>query len=209
MSTYVIYAGADGKINSVAPSVYANARSGAGTLTASDADVFVAAGQLWDGVDFYCFEGFLSFDTSSVSGTVTSAVLALALNSDASTQDFTINARASDWGASLTAGDWVAGASLTGLPLRASFASASLSAGYNSFTSDSSFVSSVASPVRLLLSSSRHEGNNQPVGDEYVTFKSSETTGTSEDPKLTIVTPDAGGAARPRRTPLRRGMYLR
>ena len=191
MATFVIYAASsDGYINSNS-ATYATARSGGGTISAVTGAPNTYVGQYYGAPTYYVYEAFLQFDTSSVSGTVASATLAVYIEGDTSTTDFTINARAYDWGASLTTADFVAGASLSGNALRATRATSGLSVGaYNDFTSDSSFASNTADPVRLVLASDRTESNTAPTGAEYVDWYPVATSGTTQDPKLTIVTVD-------------------
>lgn len=198
MPTHVIFTdGSDGYIYSVS-ATYSTARSGAGLTKISTSPdpgyLFDSVGQYFGGGNYYCYEAFLSFDTSVVVNKVLSVTLAMYLDTgnDGSTTDFTANVRAYDWGTPpLTTTDWVAGASLSNNPLRATLASSGVStAAYNSFTSDSSFVDNTANPVRLLISSSRHEGNNTPTGAEYLDFYSYDKSTTTYAPKLTIVTDD-------------------
>jgi hypothetical protein len=197
MATYVIYAdAADGWVYSQ-NATYTTARSG-GTLAADNSGAVTAVGQRLATSVYYCHETFLSFDTSSVVGTPDSASLELyGYSSDTDgVGGWTVNARAYDWGASLTTGDWIAGASLSGNALRATFASSSFAtSAYNAFTAESTFKDNLANPVRLVLSSSRHEAGTVPANstttgdaaDERLIFQTTDTSGTSQDPKLTIV----------------------
>ena len=190
MATYVIYAdAADGYVSSE-NTTYSTARAGS-TLDAQTGYAQVFCGQEKTVGTYYLYEAFLSFDTSSVPAARTSATLSLYVHDDSSTAaDFTINARAYDWGSTLTTGDFVAGASLSGNALRASRSTSGLTLNaYNDLTSDSSFVSNLSNPVRLLLSSSRMENGDVPgtSTQEYIAFRSTDQTGTSNDPKLTIV----------------------
>lgn len=190
MATFVIYADAtDGYINS-SSATYSTARSGGGTLSAVTGAFNTYVGQYYSGPTSYIYEAFLQFDTSSVSGTVNTAVLSVYLAVNEGTA-FTANARAYDWGTALTTADFIAGGSLSGNALRASLATSGLSVEqYVDFTSDSSFASNVASPVRLALSSSRTESNTAPSGPEDIAFYPADNTGTTKDPKLTITTAD-------------------
>lgn len=206
MTTYTIYGDtADGYIVSYA-ATYANARAGSGTLeenTSGTLDV----GQFVIG-DYYCYESFISFDTSSItdSETVSAATLSIYGFFDYSTTNFTVNARTRDWGASLTTGDWVAGASVSANTLLATFASAGFSAsGYNAFTSEVAMLAAVnkTGTTRMMLSSSRHEGNNTPGGDESLSFLSADESGTTTDPKLVVEAAAAGGGFPFRLNPIR------
>jgi hypothetical protein len=138
------------------------------------------------------YEGFVSFDTSSIpdTDTIDSATLSLTAATDASYTDFTIEARTKDWGASLTSVDWVAGADLSGLALLASYATASGWVGTTTyaFTSESAFRSAVSKTgtTYVMVSSSRTRVGNEPSGDEYVSTYSANQSGTTYDPKLVV-----------------------
>ena len=196
MSTFVIYSDtADGYLAST-DSTFSAARAGTGaSLTADSTSSSANVGMTYS-KSYYVYEAALSFDTSVVTGTPSSAVLSLYVALDNSTQDFTANARAVDWGASLTTGNWIAGGSLSGNPLRATRSTAGLTNGaYNDFTQDASFPGNLASPVRLWLSSDRQESNTAPTGSEYINFATADASGTTQDPKLTIVTGAGGGGS--------------
>lgn len=205
MTTLTAYAdAADEYLNSLDPA-YATARSG-GTLSVSpDWTSVLEVGQRYydttgEGDFAYAIrEGFVGFDTSAIGDTdaISAAVLNVTSFEDNSDTDFTIQARLSDWGTSVTTADWVAGGSLSGLTLLATYATSS---GFTANTaydlaSETAFTSNVnkTGSTRMLLCSSRTVGNNTPTGSEYVGIKSADTTGTTSDPKLTV-TYSAGGA---------------
>lgn len=191
MATLTAYAAAaDGYVRSGDPT-YSTARAGA-SLETGDAAAFYNLGQTWNGFNYLIYEVFLSFDTSSIpDDAVISAVeLSLYGNGDLSDTDFDIEARLYDWGASVTTADWVAGASLGGYTLLASRSTSGLSvAGYNAFTENgSNFRDNInkTGTTSILLCSSRHRAGNTPTGNEYVTFFSTDETGTTKDPKLVV-----------------------
>jgi len=139
---------------------------------------------------YWVYEGFISFDTSAIgAGTVTSATLSLCPYQDQSVTDYTLYARARDWGASLTTADWVAGASLSGLTLLASVSTVGISVGsYAALSSESAFASNIntSGSTRIILTSSRHEaGNLPPTGLEYVAWYSAEASAAYR-PKLVV-----------------------
>lgn len=192
MATYTIYSdAADGHVVSTS-SLYSLARDGTGSVSAYPSNTYLTIGQNYSGGSYDCRESFLSFDTSGVAGTITSATLNLYSAFDDSTTDFTARARMYDWGASVTSADFVAGGSLSALTEVANWNSTAYSGSYNTFTN-------VALPAhinqsgttRMLLSSSRQEGNNTPSGREYVTFYSADAAGTTNDPYLYIVASSA------------------
>lgn len=182
----------DGFIEST-NATYAIARTG-GTLSIPNESIFdLIVGQ--DG-GFDCYECFLSFDTSSIpdSDVVSSVVLDTFLTEDRSLgPDFIVEARESNWGASLTTADWISGAILGSLPLMASISTSGIGSidSYKTFTSEPSFTSATnlkTGFVYLMLSSSRHRLGDPPVGDtdEYIAISPASVSGTTEDPKLTI-----------------------
>lgn len=197
MTTATIYAGAaDGVVQSDHTTVYSTARSG-NNLNAGSGAAYGSVGQ-YGTIPYICYEMFLSFDTSSIpdGATISAVTLSLYGKADASDTDFTINARAYDWGASLTTADWIAGASLSGNTLLATFATSGFSAaGYNDFTSESAFLTAInkTGTTYIVLSSSRHEGANAPSGNEYVSTYLADEAGTTKDPKLTVVYSEVTG----------------
>lgn len=192
MTTTVIYADAeDGYIQSQ-DATYTTARAGSSLLAGG---TLVRAGQSENGAGTYTiYEGFVSFDTSVVgdSDTVSAVTLELYVTSDLSGTDFTVQARDSNWGATLTTTDWVAGADLGALTLLGTLATAGVSASaYNAFAENGSnfqsWVNKTGSSY-ILLNSSRHEANTAPgsATNEYLNIRSSENAGTTQDPKITI-----------------------
>lgn len=186
---------------------YATARAGTGTLIAgSDLSSIGRAGQTLSGADYFCYESLVSFDTSSIddAAVITDVALALSGSSDQSATDFVIQARLHDWGASVTTADWVAGADLSSKTLLATWNTSGYSADYNTFTSETAFISNVSltGTTYILLCSKEQTDNSAPTGNEYVDFNSANTSGTSQDPKLTVtyspVASATGAATLPR-----------
>ncbi len=201
MTTYTFYADVwDGYINS-SNATYATARSGAGTLSVPFTFTVYVGQQLSGGV-YYCFEGFISFNTSSIGAAapVSSATLTCYFQNSSADASFTLNARAHNWGAGLTTGDYIAGASLSADQLLASIAvtSGSPPTGSQALTSDAAFPAGIntSGTTYLVLSSSLHQANTAPTGNEYIGFASDEN-GTSKAPKLTVIAalPISGDAA--------------
>lgn len=193
MTTSVIYADAtDGYIDS-GNAAYATARSG-GTLSVDTTATNYQIGQ-YESKGYHCDESFAQFNTNIGSGaSISSAVLSLyggfGKSVTAPGAEFTIEARVHDWGVALTSADWVAGASLSAKTLVAHFASSGwVTAAYNDFVNDAMPANvNKTGQTLLLLDSSRHVGNNTPgsTGTEYVQPYSTDQTGTTTDPKLTL-----------------------
>ena len=141
---------------------------------------------------YYVFQTYLSFDTSAVTGTVSSVTLSIYGQFDNSVTDFTIEARVHDFGATLETGDYVAGASLSGKTLVASRSTASgwSTSGYNAFTSDAAFLTAInqSGSTRLLLCSDRTRSGTTPTTFEMVNGYTAEATDPNTRPKLVVVT---------------------
>lgn len=191
MTTYTIYGDtADGYISS-SGGTYTQNRAGTGgdlvVYDTSTTDSGIGQTEANDKV----FESFISFNTTSVAGTITSASLSLYGSFDESTTDFTVTAAVRDWGASLTTGDFVAGASLGALTTVATFNTASSwsESGYNTFT-DVALPANVnkGGTTRLILYSSRTSAGTAPPADEAVWFIPADASGTTNDPNLVVVT---------------------
>lgn len=191
--TLTVYADAGDGFISNTSATYSTARSGGGSFitdstATSDGRVI---GQRFAAGSYRCIQSFFSFDTSSLGAgaTISAAVFSLYGAADNSATDFTAEARLRDWGGTLADADYVAGASLSGDALLATFAtSAGWSvAGYNDFT-DVALPANVSKTgnTRLYVSSDRQRTNNTPVGDEAVGAYFADNSGTTNDPKLVV-----------------------
>lgn len=191
MPTYTIYSGsADGGLFS-SGGTYAQNRAGTGGGTSVLADATSTAsyvGQDGNSGDAV-YEAFLTFDTSTVVGTIATATLSIYGVDNITTTDFTATAAVRDYGATLEAADWVAGASLSALTTVATFNTTGYAASYMAFT-DVAMPANVnqSGSTRLIIYSNRTSDNNDPTTDELFGFATSEETGTSQDPKLVVVT---------------------
>ena len=173
---------------------YATARSTAYAAYPTSLNGWI--GQLWDETDYYTYELFLDFNTSSVGSgsTVTTATLSLYGKAYQADPDFTVEARIRDWGGTLTTADWVAGASLGDYTLVASKATSGgwPTNAYTALTSESAFLTNVAQSgtTYVMCSSDRLRGGNTPTSMERVNNYSAEDAtgdgGTDRDPKLYV-----------------------
>ncbi|MEY5097601.1 MAG: hypothetical protein RJA36_320 [Pseudomonadota bacterium] len=134
MPVYTINASTNfGYVRSQA-SNYANARGTSGTKTAFSSTAQIIGQQLITGTN-YLYESFLEFDTSGVTGTITSVELKVYLGNVVADNPFVAQARLYDFSTSVTTADWVPGADVAGDTLLATLASGAMSIGaYNSFT---------------------------------------------------------------------------
>lgn len=191
--TFTIYASPDGQIQSSAGFDYPTARAGSGSIIVDDAAVALQAGQRFLSNTYYVWETFLSFDTSTVTGTVSTVTLSLYGHDDRSeSAEFDVEARTHTRGATLEAGDWVAGADLSSKTLLAKFNTTPGwgAAGYNAFTSESAFLTAInqAGTTEMVICTSRITAGSAPTAREYVGFRSSEFGGNTNAPKLVVVT---------------------
>ena len=202
-TTTTVYGGtADGFVRSY-NTTYATARTGS-NLSYDDTGVNLVVGQLYHtNSTYYVWENFLSFDTGTpipdtdIVETATLSLYGLTDYTDAS--DFVVEARTHSWTTSgLGTDDWVAGASLSGKTLLASFDTLNfVTPNYNVFVSEAAFVDAISLTglTEILLSSSRQRVGDTPTGKEYVYFTTTEyEEGTTTDPKLVVVhAPPAAG----------------
>jgi hypothetical protein len=143
------------------------------------------------GAYYRCYEAFLSFDTSVIpdDDTITAATLYLYAYADESDTDFVMEARAYDWGATLSADDWVPGADFSGKTLLASKTTAGgiSTEAYTELVSEAALTSAIdkTGNTRFVLCSSRMTNGNSPSGDEWVRiYESSAAAGLR--PKLVV-----------------------
>lgn len=175
---------------------YSQAREGTGTDNSSGLTHYVGQNRI--STTRYCYEAQMIFDTSGVDDAddVSDVVLSLDGGLDQSTTDFTATAAASSYnGGIVDAADFVAGSALSALTTYATWASSGYSSGYNAFTSAGAAFNSAINKTGntpIIVYSSRHSGNNDPSGAEYVVFDDADASGTTTDPKLDI-THAAGG----------------
>lgn len=207
MATVTVYPAVDGGISSTAVTTaaatsFAAARNGTGSLVANTTATNHIVGHTGttDFVDYYTdvYELFLSFDTSTVVGTISNVALSMVAVGITMDNFPGINeVRTKDWGATLETTDFVAGANLAALTLVASWDRAT---GYTSgtrytFISEAAFVGSINQSgfSRYMVSSSKTRLNVMPgytMNGEWAadSFYVSERTGTTEDPTLVITT---------------------
>lgn len=183
--------------------VYATARAGTGTLGLGSLNTsgFQAGQQLLTG-SYRVYEPMVGFDTSSIPDTdvISTAVLSLygnANNLNSTTPEF--RARLKDWSTTVDTGDFVAGASLSSLTLLATFDSAGYAAAYMDFMSDAAFPASIdkAGFTRMTVTHADLETGSAPAGLQYIIFQSADTSGTTQDPKLTITHAAPAGSSIP------------
>lgn len=194
MTVYTIYSGTnDGHISSGPSTTYSVVRAGT-NLSATTSGTALVTGQNFAGrTNYIAFEGFVSFDTSSVSGTITSASLTLTPSSVYG-PSYYILAKIYDWGTTVTTADWVAGASLSSYTDYGSVNITSTSTSARTFSDvNGGFGPQIntSGETRILLVSQDQQTGSAPTGVEYVQWYSAEQSGTTNDPVLSVVTSTA------------------
>lgn len=183
---------ADGYVQSD-NATYATARSG-GTLVADSTALLLEIGQVFNNPGYTCRELFFAFVTSALttSALISQTDLSFYAGALSAAQAFTMNVHLKDWSTTVDTGDWVAGASITAQTLLATLASASVTQNaYNQWIENSSNLRNnvnVSGTTRMMMSSSRHSGNNAPVlaNQEVCEISFADNTGTTQDPKLVV-----------------------
>lgn len=193
MTTWVIYSDADDHYVFCVDASYANAREGVGTLSATTGTDNAAAGQ-WNTASPRCYEAFFSFDTSGVDvGTPTTVELGLTL---VSTSPASLDIGVAEKGSAIAGdtSDFIAGSSLAGLDQFGTYSFASDS-GDITITGPSDVARST--DYALVVYGQDQSDNVAPTGSDFVSFRTSERTGTADDPFLLIAIPSAAGSFLP------------
>jgi len=200
--TLVVYADSnDGSILSedVAYEGYATASAGTGLLTLLNATNATQVGQ-YSPDDFWLFERFEAFDTSSIGAgsSISAAVLNHTISTaTASPVAHTNEVRIRDWGDTLTTSDWVAGSALSGLTLVAHL---NVTGGISTNTSrdwtDDALPANInkTGSTRVLMATDHMASVTEPTGNEYLRLYTVDAAGTTYDPKLTITYSDIEGS---------------
>ena len=153
-------------------SVYSTARTGSSLFSNIGASV-VVAGQQKSGSNYFCYLTYLEFDTSAipVGATINSVTLKLAVTTDNSTQDLTLQARSFDFGTAVDVGDW-RGSSFATDTLLATKSTAGISTGsYVSFAENgTAFRSGIVAGgnTRIVVGSDRFASGTTPTTQEFV-----------------------------------------
>lgn len=191
MASYTFYPAADGYLMSRA-SNWAAAQAGTGTISAYPSQATMTVGKLRDG-DYYVYQAFLGFDTSAIpdGAVVADAILSVVpAVSDGFT--WTLQARAYDWGGSITGADWRTKADWDALTLLAAYA---MSGGWSSgsrktlaqYGTNLNAAVNLSGSTRLILASSDWTGI-APSGDSATQLHAAAATGTTNDPRLEVTT---------------------
>jgi hypothetical protein len=175
-------------------SSYSNARAGTGNIVAVSG-VDNLAGQLVNSSFHFHYQSFLEFDTSAISGTISSVVLKIYVSSFVADNAFSLEARLLDFGTSVTIADWVRGADTTGDTLLATLSSGALStSAYNSFT-NVAFPANIntAGKTRFYITTDRFVSANPP-GTNNEEFAWWQSAIEANPPQLVVTTSNASGS---------------
>lgn len=192
MTVTVVYSDSSDAEVSSTDATYTTARSGSALVANTGTDP--AVGQLHGISGYTCYETFLRFDTSAIpdGDVVSAATVAIGRSNDSTGTDFTLEARARDWGATVETADFVAGASLGGLTLLASTNAGTMTAGgvLTTLTSTGSFPGAINKTgfTSMVLVSDRHRSADVPGNftNEFIRIYPGDNPGTTLDPTLTV-----------------------
>lgn len=203
MATVVIYGeSSDGEVHVIDASIQTAREQAAGEGVAATNVPFGETNVIGSN---YVYQGLVQFDCRGIEGTVSAVTLSLygQFNNTDGTGTFDAKARRLDWGTSADTTDWKNHTAHSALTLAATFADCSANfstAGYNDFTSDAGWPAALnkGGYERLSIKSSYSEAGGSANGptsfggtQNYVAAYGGEQTGTSQDPKLTVVTSDS------------------
>lgn len=198
MTTFTIYPDTNDASIKCSSTVYADARSGAGTLTVAPAtDSTGAVGQQLVSTTYSVMELFQQYDTSGIGAgaVITAGTLSFGMPGvDSSVTDFDIDAYSHDWGGgAVTTGDFIAGADFAAMTRIGTRNTAGLAlssqGGANVLTSDAEMLTEINKTgfTRVVMVSRKTSANTAPTGDEYISIRMADNTGTINDPRLTVV----------------------
>jgi len=144
--------------------------------------------QYKEGSYFYCYSGYLDFDTSSIPDTdeISAVTLSLyAINAEGSPGALEVYAY--DWGEELTFADWIAGADVAAMTLLASYSGTWSGGAYRALTSETAFKAAInkTGVTRLFLCTTNFRTGSAPTAKDGYTFYATEK-GTTYRPKLVI-----------------------
>lgn len=189
------YADADDGYVQRSDADYADAMSGTPTFeTSPDTSAELDVGQASDS-GYLLAQAFLAFDLSGLDDdqVISSAVLSVWLGFDQTTDDFVAEAREYNWATPLTTAAWRTGAQLSALTRLGTLDTSSFAGGYEDFVEDGTNFADAVDPtgtLRIVICSANHVTETAPSDYEYFSFKSANTSGTTQDPKLVVTHAD-------------------
>lgn len=190
MTTYTLYAN-----NANSGDVECSSASASSVLDGTGSTIANSAAAAFAGyyISYSADQVMIEWDTSGVSGSISSATFSLyVLSSTTNSDNDTLQLRLFDFGASITTADYRTDTQFAACTLLAHRLDLSGS-GYNDFTSDA-LTTNIGNPTtRAVLCTDRFAAGGTPTAEYYV--QCIVQGGTSTSPKLTIVTADAPAGA--------------
>lgn len=189
MSTTTVYSStADGYLTSGSDVSYATARSGRAIQEIHNTDDDLWVDQYKYGSYYFCYSGYLDFDTSSIPDTDEISAVTLSLYAiNAYGSPGALEVYAYDWSTSLTFADWIAGADVAAMTLLASYPGTWSGGAYRDLTSETAFKAAISKTgvTRLFLCTTNFRTGSAPTDDDGYNFYATEK-GTTYRPKLVI-----------------------
>lgn len=194
MATFIIFGdAADAGVGGIS-TVFADARE-TGTEVPAPTATSVSVEHAFVAPNYRCRQALFAFDTSTLTGTVTSATFSLFPFTRVTGADggFTLEARLHDWGATAETADFVAGSALSGKTLLASYNAPDNASwtgtGYVNFVSEADFLTNIDPAfTRMVVASDKQRLATVPTATTGRDPRTADQVGTTNDPKLTIVT---------------------
>jgi hypothetical protein len=182
----------DGIIRGSSPSSYDTAHSTSDAYY--DAMAYMSIGQEWGGSAYYCYRGFVEFDTSGINDTdsITQVNLRMTCTGDNSTTDFTIRIHKYDWSSPIGAANREANydGALDGIYDADWRGTSGMSTNtpYNSQNLDTTWVQKTGITRYTLLSSRDIGAGTAPSGQEKANIASQNNATASYRPYLAVTT---------------------
>lgn len=192
MASYTFYGvTADGFIESRSAS-WSSVQAGA-SLNAQPTDPADLVGKFFQSGVYGVNQAFIGFDTSSLpdDSVVSAAVLSLYANGAFGALGWDLQAKAFNWGASLTTADWRSVSQWNALTLLGSISASDIAAdAYSALTSyGSNFADHInKSGTTYLMLCTDHWTGIAPAGLSYAIIHFGDQSGTSKDPRLEVTT---------------------
>jgi len=189
--------------------VYANARSGAGTFTFDPLGLALEdelGGQRYNAPNYICYQWFTYFSSTSIKpgDSIVGAELKFYGSLDASDTDFTVNGYVIPSPGAISTSSWIDVGDFGDAthPLAFTFDTSGgwSTVGYNTFSNESDVLETLQNKITatgfsiaMCFVSSRFIGNNTPTGDERVRAYFPQSTESNKVPVLTLDYVSGGG----------------
>lgn len=198
MTVTVVYSDLSDKYIYCSNTDMQTAMDGGGSFSTSATTTSIYTGAFLSGATHIYMEGYFRFDTSAVgTDSVSDAVFSAISSANNTTIDVLLEFRALTWDGASGSGDWKTTAQLAALTRVASINTSVYvnSVTYIDHTSDAAFTSEIngSGYTSIIGHFDGHATSTAATGKSYFWYRSSDTTGTTQDPKLTITHAAATG----------------